>query len=72
MTGSIIGYDLNEKYCQISYYSEEEQEPKTLETVEDDFKIPFVLGKRGDDWSSLEMMRNGWRTTEKAMLSRIF
>lgn len=50
MTGSIIGYDLNEKYCQISYYSEEEQEPKTLETVEDDFKIPFVLGKRGDDW----------------------
>ncbi len=33
MSGSIIGYDLNERYCQISYYNEKHQEPQTLETV---------------------------------------
>lgn len=33
MSKSIIGYDLNERYCQISYYNEEQQEPQTLETV---------------------------------------
>ena len=33
MSRSIIGYDLNERYCQISYYNEEQQEPQTLETV---------------------------------------
>lgn len=33
MQNSIIGYDLNERYCQISYYNEESQEPQTLETI---------------------------------------
>ena len=33
MKNSIIGYDLNERYCQISYYSEENQEPQTLENI---------------------------------------
>ena len=33
MSKSIIGYDLNERYCQISFYSEEHQEPQTLESV---------------------------------------
>ena len=27
--GSIIGYEINEKTCQISYYSEEQMEPQT-------------------------------------------
>ena len=31
--GSIIGYEINEKTCQISFYNEEELEPDTLETV---------------------------------------
>ncbi len=33
MTKFIVGCELNEKYCQISYYSEEQQEPMTLENV---------------------------------------
>ena len=33
MSKSIIGIDLNERYCQISFYHEEQQEPQTLENV---------------------------------------
>lgn len=33
MSGSIIGYELNERYCQISFYYEENQEPQTLENI---------------------------------------
>lgn len=50
MTESIIGYDLNEKYCQISYYSEEQQEPHTMETAADNYQIPLVIGKQGETW----------------------
>ncbi len=31
--GSIIGYEINEKTCQISYYSEEQMEPQTLKSM---------------------------------------
>lgn len=33
MSKNLIGCDLNERYCQISFYNEEQQEPQTLETV---------------------------------------
>lgn len=33
MAGAIIGYDLNDSYCQISYYSDEQQEPVTLDSI---------------------------------------
>ncbi len=33
MSKSIVGCDLNERYCQVSFYSEEYQEPQTLETI---------------------------------------
>ena len=33
MSKAIIGCDLNERYCQISFYNEEMQEPQTLETI---------------------------------------
>ena len=29
--GSIIGYEINEKTCQISFYNEKDLEPDTLE-----------------------------------------
>ena len=45
MTGNILGYDLNEKNCQISFYSEEQQEPQTMEIVADNYQIPLVLGR---------------------------
>ena len=40
--GSILGYDLNEKTCQISYYDEEREEPQTLETSVDNYQIPLA------------------------------
>ncbi|MGO5443661.1 DUF5716 family protein [Faecalimonas sp. LCP19S3_D12] len=51
VTGNILGYDLNEKNCQISFYSEEQQEPQTMEIVADNYQIPLVLGRKGDVWS---------------------
>lgn len=48
--GSILGYDLNEKTCQISYYDEEREEPQTLETSVDNYQIPLALGYVNDRW----------------------
>lgn len=48
--GSIIGYDLNEKNCQISYYSEELHEPQTVEVSVDNFQIPLYVAYRNEEW----------------------
>ena len=48
--GSILGYDLNEKYCQISYYNEAKNEPETLEVSSDNYQIPLSLGKMDGQW----------------------
>ncbi|MEE1314745.1 MAG: DUF5716 family protein [Faecalimonas sp.] len=50
MTGYIIGYDLNETYCQISFYNEEQQEPQTMETTQDHYQIPLIIGKKDGKW----------------------
>ena len=42
--GHIIGYDVNERYGQISFYGAEATEPETME------QIPLVIGLRGDLW----------------------
>ena len=43
--GSIIGYEINEKTCQISFYNDKEMEPQTLEVDSDNFQIPLIIGK---------------------------
>lgn len=48
--GCILGYDLNEKYCQISYYDEKKNEPETLEISSGNYQIPLVLGYCDDEW----------------------
>lgn len=48
--GSILGYDLNEKSCQISYYDERKEEPDTLETAVDNYQIPLLLGYYKERW----------------------
>lgn len=48
--GSILGYDLNEKNCQISFYDEGKDEPETLEAAVDNFQIPLILGYKKDHW----------------------
>ena len=37
--GSIIGYEINEKTCQISFYNDKEMEPQTLEVDSDNFRL---------------------------------
>lgn len=48
--GSILGYDLNDKNCQISYYDETKDEPETLEAAADNYQIPLVIGYFKDRW----------------------
>lgn len=48
--GSIIGYDLNDQFCQISYYSEEQQEPETMEVSVDNYQIPLTIATQADAW----------------------
>ena len=40
----VVGYDLNEKNCQISYYNENMEEPETMEVASDNYQIPLILG----------------------------
>ncbi|MEE1085865.1 MAG: DUF5716 family protein [Schaedlerella sp.] len=49
--GSIIGYEINEKTCQISCYNEQESEPETMEVDADNFQIPLIIGKLRDTWA---------------------
>ena len=55
VTGNILGYDLNEKNCQISFYSEAQQEPQTMELVQITTRFHLCLGGR-EMCGSLEMM----------------
>ena len=48
--GCILGYDLNEKYCQISYFDENKNEPETMEISSGNYQIPLVLGYCDDEW----------------------
>jgi len=50
-SGTLIGYELNEKGCQISYFQEEMSEPETLEVDGDSNYIPLIIGKLRDTWA---------------------
>ncbi|MCP1103403.1 hypothetical protein M2454_002505 [Aequitasia blattaphilus] len=46
----ILGYDLNSKYSQISFYNFEDEEPKTYEESEEAMQIPLALAFFNDRW----------------------
>ncbi len=46
----IAGYDLGKKYCQISYFHELLSEPQTMETENDNYQIPLMIGLRDNVW----------------------
>lgn len=48
---NIIGYEINDKACQISFYNEEEMEPETVEVDVDNYQIPLIIGKLRDTWA---------------------
>lgn len=51
MQGNIIGYEINEKTCQISFYNDQQLEPETLESESDNYQIPLIIGKLRDTWT---------------------
>lgn len=48
--GSILGIELNDQYCQISFYDETKHEPETLEVAVDNYQIPLILGYYKEQW----------------------
>ena len=46
-----IGFDLNDQFCQISYYTEGMDEPQTKEVLADNDKIPLVIGTMNGRWT---------------------
>ncbi len=50
MSAHIIGFDINERYSQISFYNEEMQEPQTVETVTDNYQIPLAIALKDGVW----------------------
>lgn len=50
-TKYVIGYDLNDQFCQISYFHEGMEEPMTREVLADNFKIPLVIGTLDGRWA---------------------
>ena len=47
---NVIGYDLNDQFCQISYYHEGMDEPETKEVMGDNYKIPLIIGTYRGHW----------------------
>lgn len=48
--GNILGLELNDNYCQISFYDDKRHEPETLEVAVDNYQIPLVLGYFKEQW----------------------
>lgn len=48
--GYVLGCDINEKYCQVSYYDESENEPKTMQAHASNYQIPLAIGFYKDQW----------------------
>ncbi|MFI3170907.1 MAG: DUF5716 family protein [Eubacteriales bacterium] len=68
--GMIIGYDISDTSCQISFYNNELGEPETFEASPESFQIPMVIGKRNNTWAigidakRLEILHEGKLTNE--------
>ena len=66
----IIGYDISDTSCQISFYNQDLGEPETMETSPQSYHIPMVIGKRNNTWAigidakRLEILHEGKLTNE--------
>ena len=49
--GSIIGYDINTKMCQISVYNENLREPESVDFGRENFQIPLVANYYKEEWT---------------------
>ena len=48
--GHVIGVELNEKICQISFYDDMQREPHTMEVNADNYQIPLLIARKGNSW----------------------
>ena len=66
--GSIIGYDINAKMCQISYYNEKTQEPETVDTgiEKENNQIPLVMNYYKETWT---YGRQAWKGSGSVRLA---
>ena len=71
----VIGYELGDKTCQITYYKDDMEEPKTFSSVEDEARFPLIIGKSGDEWTygvaAKQMVSLGEGYTVSKLLSRV-
>ena len=49
--GSIIGYDINTKMCQISVYDENLREPESVDFGRENFQIPLAANYYKEEWT---------------------
>ena len=70
--GSILGYDINEKNCQISYYDENKNEPQTLEYASSSYQIPLCLGYVNERWVYGEEAQKLKEEQEKDIVTDLF
>lgn len=49
--GSIIGFDINSKVCQISYYNRQTSEPDTMEVGHEVYQIPMAMNYYKEEWT---------------------
>lgn len=69
--GSIIGYEINERTCQISFCNEQHPEPDTLETDTDNYQIPLIIGKLRDTWAYGKEAKRLSTLKEGVMVTRL-
>lgn len=70
--GKILGIELNDEYCQISYYDDEKHEPETLEVAIDNYQIPLMLGYLKEQWIYGKDARRLSEVDEKYTVSNLY
>lgn len=70
--GSILGLELNEEFCQISYYDREKHEPETLEAAVDNYQIPLILGYMNNRWLYGKEAKHLASVDERCTISELY
>lgn len=70
--GSILGLELNEEFCQISYYDREKHEPETLEAAVDNYQIPLILGYVNSKWLYGKEAKHLATVDERCTISELY
>lgn len=67
--GHVIGVELNDRICQISYYDETDQEPRTMEANADNYQIPLCIARKGKEWLCGTEAQRAGKAEKSCMIS---